>query len=131
MKAIIYALLVITLVATSSADSGTPLWAGVWKCDYDGTSVFLVIDNDLTGYVFPDTQGEVASIATLENGKVSADGTTYTARWIEVSSSQPGEGDIADFKLTRSKPTEFTGTVTWPDGFWLPFNGKWHGGVAP
>ena len=129
MKAIVYALLVITMAATVSADSGTPLWAGVWKCDYNGICVYLVINNDLSGYVSPDPQG--ASVATLEYGKVSADGTTYTARWIERSSSEPGDGDIADFKLTRSKPTEFTGIIMWPDGSWLPFNGKWYSALVP
>ena len=128
MKTIVYALLAIMMIATVLGDSGTPLWEGVWKCDYAGTSVYLVIANDLTGYVSPVAEGDVESVATLANGKVSADGTTYTATWT-ATITQPGEGDTATFRLTRSKPTDFTGTVIWPDGFLLPFNGKWFGSV--
>jgi hypothetical protein len=129
MKTIVYALLAIMMTATVLGDSGTPLWTGAWKCDYDGTNVYLVITKDLTGYVCPFVQGEVQSIATLSNGKVSADGTTYTATWTAVT-PKPGEGDTCAFKLTRTTPTKFEGTVTWSD-LSLPFNGEWVGVVKP
>ncbi len=130
MRTIVYALLAIMMIAPVLGGSGTPLWEGVWTCDYAGTSVYLVIANDLTGYVCPVAEGEVESVATLANGKVSADGATYTATWT-ATIPQPGEGDTATFELTRSEPTEFAGTVTWPDGFSLLFNGKWFGSTKP
>lgn len=51
------------------------------EVDYDGTMVYLVIANDLTGYVCPYVSGEVQSVATLTEGKVSNEGKTYTATW--------------------------------------------------
>jgi len=130
MKKIVYTLLAIMMIATVLGDSGTPLWVGAWKVDYDGTMVYLVIANDLTGYVCPYVSGEVQSVATLTEGKVSNEGKTYTATW-GVTTPQPEEGDTAAFELERTGPTNFKGTVTWPDGLSLPFNGEWVGPVKP
>ena len=130
MKTIVYALLAIMMIATVLGDSGTPLWVGAWKVDYDGTYVYLVILDDLTGYVCPFVQGDVQSVAALTEGKVSDDGTTYTSTWT-AATPKPGEGDTCAFKLTKTIPTKFKGTVTWPDGLSLPFNGEWVGPVKP
>lgn len=131
MKKIAYALLAIMMVATALGDPGTPLWVGAWKCNYAGTTVYLVITENLNGYVCPNVEGDVQSVATLTGGKVSDDGATYTATWTLETTAPLDEGDTCAFKLTRTKPTEFKGTVTWPDNHFLPFNGEWYGTVKP
>jgi hypothetical protein len=120
MKTVVYALLAIMMIATALGDSGTSLWKGTWKSNYAGTPVNLVIKDNLNGDVCPMTGG---CVATLGNGKVSDDGTTYTAKWT-AEVTQPGEGDTATLVIKRTEPTKFTGKITWPDGFWLPFNGE-------
>jgi len=118
------------MIAPVLGDTRTSVWVGAWTCDYAGTSVYLVIEKDLTGDVCPVAVGDVQCVAKLKNGKVSVDGTTYTATWT-AEIPQPGEGDTATFELKRVDATAFTGTVTWPDQFSLPFNGKWYGPVKP
>lgn len=118
------------MIAPVLGDSGTPLWTGAWKVDYDGTMVYLIIADDLTGYVCPFVQGPVQSVATLTEGKVTDEGKTYTAIW-GATTPQPSEGDTAAFELKRTAPTKFKGTVTWTDGLSLPFDGEWVGPVKP
>lgn len=132
MKTIVYALLAIIMIATVLGDSQTPLWEGTWKVYYTDTYVYLVILDDLTGYVCPYASGFVPSIAELKEGTVSADGKTYTAKRTGAT-PKPGEGDTASFQLTKNKddPKIFEGAVTWPDGLSLPFNGWWVGPVKP
>ena len=133
MKRIVYVLLAILMVSTALGDSG--VWKGAWKCDYAGQPVYLIIAEDLTGYVCPrvegqEPQGDVYAIATFSDGKVSDDGNTYTARW-RAKVTLPGEGDVADLTLTRTKPTKFKGTVSWPDGLTLTFNGDYVEPLSP
>jgi hypothetical protein len=128
MKSIVIALLAIMMVSTALGDSGS--WEGAWKCKYEETPVYLVIAEDLTGYVCPrvegqDPQGEVYAIATFTNGLVSNNGDTYTATWV-AKVPQPGEGDVATLTLSRTAPNKFKGTVSWPDGLLIEFNGDYY-----
>lgn len=130
MKKVVYALLAIIMIATALGDSGTPLWKGAWKCKYAEKDVYLVIEDNLNGDVCPVSEGDVQCVAVLTNGKISPDGTTYTATWT-AEVPQPGEGDTATLEIKRTETTKFEGTVSWPDGFSLPFNGEWYGTVKP
>jgi len=120
MKRAAYVLLAIIMVAVASGDTGASLWKGKWLCDYDGEPVYLVIASDSSAKV-TDMAGNL--IAELQNGKVSADGETYTAQWT-APETDPDVGDVAFFKAERETPTKFKGSVSWEDGEKRTFNGE-------